>query len=75
MDHFPENYRDWKNNNAHWMDYVLHSFLINHGVWFSGPGEEWTISVRHTKDDILKFLKVIENFFTLWHSRSVKQLE
>lgn len=68
MDHVPTNYRDWKINNCHSLDYVCHTFLLNHGIFLSGPGEEWTLSVQHTTDDVMKFINVLEKFFTLWNS-------
>ena len=72
MDHIPVNYRDWKENNSHAFHYALHSFFLNSLIWMSGSGEEWTISVAHTEDDISYFLQVTENFFTTWRENSNK---
>jgi glutamate-1-semialdehyde 2,1-aminomutase len=68
MDHFPVDYRDWKENNAHALSYALHSFLVNHGIWMSGPGEEWTISIAHSEQDLEFFVTAVDTFFSLWLS-------
>ena len=73
MENTPQNYREWKVNNSHWIDYALHTFLLTKGIWMSGPGEEWTISIQHTKEDLMYFVNVLNSFFKEWNENLQKK--
>jgi glutamate-1-semialdehyde 2,1-aminomutase len=69
MDHEPIDYRDWKENHSHALSSALHSFLLNNGIWMSGPGEEWTLSVAHSDEDISMFIQCVDQFFARWTNK------